>query len=71
MLLLQQFKWQSATFTMYPMEAKLQLEKDVEGSLVNSTEYRRVIRSLRYLTRTHLDLSYVVGKAHYYASSFR
>ena len=43
------------------MEAKLQLGKDVEGSMMNSTEYRCVIGSLRYLTHTRLDLSYVVG----------
>ena len=43
------------------MEAKLQLRKDVEGCLTNSTEYRRVIGSLRYLTHTRPDLSYVVG----------
>ena len=47
--------------TKYPTEAKLQLEKIVEGSWVNSIKYRRVIESLRYLTRTRLDLSYVVG----------
>ena len=28
---------------------------------MNSIKYRRVIESLRYLTRTRLDLSYVVG----------
>ena len=47
--------------TKYPMLAKLQLRKDVEGNLVNSTKYRRVIRRLRYFTHTHLDLSYAVG----------
>ena len=47
--------------TKYLMEAELQLGKDVERSLVNSAEYRRVIESLRYLTRTHPDLSYAIG----------
>ena len=39
--LLQQFKMAVCNSTKYPMEAKLQLEKDVQGNLVNSTEYRR------------------------------
>ena len=44
------------------MEAKLQLGKDGEGSLVNFTEYRASTeRCLRYLTHTHPDVSYVVG----------
>ena len=47
--------------TKYPMEAKLQLEKDAEGSFVNSIKYRHVIESLRYLTHTRPDLSHVVG----------
>ena len=55
---LQQFKMIECNLTKYPTEAKLQLEKDAEGNLVNSIEYRRVIESLRYLTRTHPDLSY-------------
>ena len=47
--------------TKYPMETKLQLEKDAEGSVVNFIEYRHVIERLRYLTHTRSDLSYVVG----------
>ena len=58
--LLPQFKMKECNPTKYPMEAKLQLRKDAEGSLMNSNEYRRVIRSLRYLTHTRPDLSYVV-----------
>ena len=58
---LQQFKMAECNPAKYPMEAKLQLGKDAEGSLVNPIEYRRVIGSLRYLTHTCLDLSYVVG----------
>ena len=45
----------------YPMEAKLQLRTDVEGTLVNSTEYRCIIENLRYLTHTCPDFSYDVG----------
>ncbi|XP_023513259.1 uncharacterized protein LOC111777776 [Cucurbita pepo subsp. pepo] len=59
--LLQQFKITKCNPTKYPMETKLQLGKDAEENLVNSTKYRRVIGSLRYLTHTRPDLSYVVG----------
>ncbi|XP_047335649.1 secreted RxLR effector protein 161-like [Impatiens glandulifera] len=45
----------------YPMEAKLQLEKDVEGSIVDPKEYRRIIGCLRNLTHTQPDISYAVG----------
>ncbi|XP_047314342.1 uncharacterized protein LOC124918179 [Impatiens glandulifera] len=45
----------------YPMEKMLQLKKDVEGSLVDLKEYRRIIGSLRYLTHTRPDISYAVG----------
>ena len=58
--LLQQFKMTECNPTKYAMEAKLQFRKDAEGSLANSTKYRRVIKTLRYLTRTRPDLSYVV-----------
>ena len=44
--------------TKYSM---LELLKDSKGNLVNSTEYRCVIRRLRYFTHTHLDLSYAIG----------
>ncbi|XP_047326749.1 uncharacterized mitochondrial protein AtMg00810-like [Impatiens glandulifera] len=43
------------------MEAKLQLRKDVERSLVDSKEYRRIIGCLRYLKRIRPDISYAVG----------
>ena len=44
--------------TKYSM---LELLKDAKGNLVNSTEYRCVIRRLRYFTHTRLDLSYAIG----------
>ncbi|XP_063946041.1 uncharacterized mitochondrial protein AtMg00810-like [Daucus carota subsp. sativus] len=45
----------------YPMEYKLQLDKDEGGKLVDATEYRCVVGSLRYLTHTRPDISYSVG----------
>lgn len=43
------------------MEHKLQLDKDEAGQMMNATEYRCVIGSLRYLTHTQPDISYAVG----------
>ena len=54
-------RWQYATRPSISLEAKLQLGKDSDGSLVNSTEYRCVIKILRHLTHTRSDLSYAFG----------
>lgn len=43
------------------MEQRLQLDKDEGGQLVNATEFRCIVGSLRYLTHTQPDISYVVG----------
>ncbi|XP_074342579.1 secreted RxLR effector protein 161-like [Apium graveolens] len=43
------------------MEHKLQLDKDEGGRLVDATEYRCIVGSLRYLTHTRPDISYAVG----------
>ena len=45
----------------YPMEQKMQLDRDEGGQLVNATEYRSIVGSLRYLTHTRPDISYAVG----------
>lgn len=45
----------------FPMEHKLQLDKDEGGTLVDATEYRGIVGSLRYLTHTRPDISYAVG----------
>lgn len=42
------------------MEQKLQLDKD-GGQLVNPTEYRCIVGSLRFLTHTRPDISFAVG----------
>ncbi|GJX29806.1 ribonuclease H-like domain, reverse transcriptase, RNA-dependent DNA polymerase [Tanacetum coccineum] len=47
--------------TIIPMDLGTRLIKNTEGTLVNSTEYRSLIRCLRYLLHTRPDLSYSVG----------
>ncbi|KAK9076083.1 hypothetical protein SSX86_004416 [Deinandra increscens subsp. villosa] len=47
--------------SQYPMEFRLQLTKDGEGAAVDSTYYRKLVGSLRYLLHTRPDLGYSVG----------
>lgn len=44
-----------------PMEARLRLSKESTNSLVDATQYRSLIGSLRYLVNTRPDLAYAVG----------
>ncbi|WVZ53903.1 hypothetical protein U9M48_004790 [Paspalum notatum var. saurae] len=44
-----------------PMDAGLKLSKNSEAPLVDATDYRRLIGSLRYLVNTRLDLAFAVG----------
>ena len=44
-----------------PMEPRLKLSKKSGASVVNATEYRSIVRSLRYLVNTRPDLAYSVG----------
>ncbi|GKC27388.1 zinc finger, CCHC-type containing protein [Tanacetum coccineum] len=46
--------------TLIPMDPGTRLTKNTRGTLVNSTEYRSLIRCLRYLLHTRPDLSYSV-----------
>ncbi|XP_042385789.1 secreted RxLR effector protein 161-like [Zingiber officinale] len=52
--------------TKHPIEPKTQLHKDLEGTPVDTTEYRRIFGCLRYLLHTQSDLSYSVGMASRY-----
>ncbi|KAG6523804.1 hypothetical protein ZIOFF_013691 [Zingiber officinale] len=64
--ILSQFKMADCNATKHPMEPKTQLHKDLEGTPVDATEYRRVIGCLRYLLHTRPDLSYPIGMASIY-----
>ena len=44
-----------------PMESRLKLSKLKDGEALNSTEYRSIIGSSRYLVNTRPDLAYAVG----------
>nr|GEU44934.1 uncharacterized mitochondrial protein AtMg00810-like [Tanacetum cinerariifolium] len=43
-----------------PMVEKSKLDKDIQGKPVDATQYRGMIRSLKYLTSTRPDLIYAV-----------
>lgn len=45
----------------YPMETKFQLDKDAKGKEVNSTQFKSIVGSLRYLVHTRPDIAYAVG----------
>ena len=53
-------KMEECNLAQTPLEARMKLSQQ-EGPLVDSTFFRSLIGSLRYLTHTHPDLSYSVG----------
>ncbi|KAG6504844.1 hypothetical protein ZIOFF_037192 [Zingiber officinale] len=59
--ILSQFKMANCNATKHPIEPKTQLHKDLEGTPVDTMEYRRIIGCLRYLLHTRPDLSYSIG----------
>lgn len=44
-----------------PMELRLKLSKNGEGSFLDVTYYRSVVGSLRYLFNMRPDITYAVG----------
>lgn len=45
----------------YPMESKVQIDKDEGGQIVDSTLYRSIIGELRYLVHTRPNILFPVG----------
>ncbi|XP_050896111.1 secreted RxLR effector protein 161 [Lathyrus oleraceus] len=58
--MLKKFKIESCKLMLTPVEERLKLERESGGDLVNSTNFRRLVGSLGYLTATRLDIVYGV-----------
>jgi hypothetical protein len=58
---LKKFKMESCKPMLTPAKEKLKLERESGGDLVNSTNFRKLVGSLRYLTATRPDIVYGVG----------
>ena len=59
--ILKTFKMSDCNAIKMPMEVHLKLQKKAEGKRVNSTNFRSLIGSLRYLLNTIPDLTYSVS----------
>jgi hypothetical protein len=44
-----------------PADTRAKIEKDTSGDAVDSTMFRQLIGSLRYLCQTRPDINYAVG----------
>ncbi|GKU93614.1 hypothetical protein SLEP1_g7191 [Rubroshorea leprosula] len=59
--LLKKFHMQNCNCVRTPMEVGTRLSKNGEGAPVDSTYFKQIVGSLRYLTCTRPDISYGVG----------
>ena len=59
--ILNMFNMSNSNISKMPMECRLKLNRDGEGSEVEYTLFRRIIGCLRYLTLTRPDLIYSVS----------
>ena len=58
--ILKVFKMNDCNAIKTPMEVHLKLQREAKGKLVNSTNFRSLIGSLRYLMNTRPDITYSV-----------
>jgi len=58
---LRKFEMHQSNSANTPAEVVLHLEKEPEEISVNPTKYRKIVRSLRYLCNTRLDLCFSAG----------
>ncbi|XP_014499939.1 uncharacterized protein LOC106760988 [Vigna radiata var. radiata] len=59
--MLNRFNMSDCNSAITPAEVGIRLEKDPEEDVVDPTEYRRMVGSLRYLCNTRPDISFSVG----------
>ncbi|KAL8157792.1 hypothetical protein AgCh_002484 [Apium graveolens] len=59
--LLEKFGLKDCNSTRYPMEPKVQIDKDEKGKPVNSTLFKSLVGGLRYLVHTRPGIAYSVG----------
>ncbi|GAU50018.1 hypothetical protein TSUD_331710 [Trifolium subterraneum] len=59
--ILKRFEMDQCNPALTPSEPRLQLSRETEEKDVDSTEYRRLVGSLRYLCNTRPDIAYSVG----------
>jgi len=59
--ILKRFNMLDCNPTLTPVETGTRLVKEGDEDLVNSTQYRQLVGSLRYLCTTKPDLAYAVG----------
>lgn len=59
--ILEKMGMEKCNSAQFPMEPKLKLSKFSKAEKVDSTEYRSVVGSLRYLLHTRPDLNFAVG----------
>ena len=59
--ILKVFKMNDCNTIQTPMEVHLKLQREAEGKLVNSTNFRSLIGSLRYLMNTRPAITYCVS----------
>ena len=59
--ILKVFQMNNCNAIKTPMEVHLKLQRETEGKQVNSTNFRSLVGSLRYLMNTRLDLTYSVS----------
>ena len=59
--ILKVFKMNDCNAIKTPMEVHLKLHREAEGKRVNSTNFRSLIGSLRYLMNTRPDITYSVS----------
>ncbi|KAG6473560.1 hypothetical protein ZIOFF_067477 [Zingiber officinale] len=69
--ILKKFKMDSANSIMTPAEERLRLTKDDNGGVVNSTFFKSLVGSLRYLTSTRPDINFSVGLINRFMENLR